>query len=99
MQNRVSVGIGDGMESPSAEGSSPVTPHVWTHGVRMSPLVPLVSPHHVLQLARRPGRVDSAISTPVLSLSLACVVFSASPQLLRRARALASQRLRPSNSV
>ena len=32
-------------------------------------------------------------------LSLACVVFSASPPLLRRARALASPRLRPSDSA
>jgi len=42
------------MESPSAEGSSPVTPRVWTRGVRTSPLVPLVSPQRVLQLATAP---------------------------------------------
>jgi hypothetical protein len=43
------------METASAEGSSPVTPRVWTHGVRTSPLVPLVSPQRVLQLATTPS--------------------------------------------
>ena len=42
------------MESPSAEGSSPVTPRVWTRGIRTLPLVPLVSPQRVLQLATTP---------------------------------------------
>jgi len=86
------------MGSPSVEGSSPVTLRVWTHGVRTSPLAPLVSPRRVLQLATAP---PVAWTAPFHSgsLSLACVVFSASPPLLRRARALASQRLRPSDSA
>ena len=44
-----------------------------------------------------PGRVDSAILPLALSLSL--IVFSVRPALLRRARALASRHLRPSNST
>jgi hypothetical protein len=47
---------------------------------------------------RRPGRVDRAISAPGV-LSLSRVVVSASPPLLRRARARASPCLRPSSSV
>jgi len=86
------------MRSPSAEGSSPVTPRVWTRGVRTSPLSPLVSPRRVLQLATAPPVAWTAPFPPG-SFSLACVVFSASPPLLRRARALASQRLRPSDSA
>jgi len=75
-----------------------VTPRVWTRGVRTSPLVPLVSPQCVLQLATAP---PVAWTAPFHSglLSLACVVFSASPPLLRRARALVSQHLRPRDSV
>jgi len=42
------------MEAVSAEGSSLVTPRVWTRGVCTSPLVPLVSPHRVLRLATTP---------------------------------------------
>ena len=48
--------------------------------------------------SRRPGRVDRAISAPGV-LSLSRVVVSASPPLLRRARALASPCLRPSDSA
>jgi len=83
------------MRSPSAEGSSPVTPHVWTRSIRTSPLAPLISPRRVLQLATAPPVAWTPPFHPG-SLSLACVVFSASPPLLRRARALASQ---PSDSA
>ena len=86
------------MGSPSAEGSSPVMPCVWTRGVRTSPLAPLVSPRRVLQIATAPPVTWTAPFHPG-SLSLACVVFSASLPLLRQARALASQRLRPSDSA
>jgi len=75
-----------------------VTPRVWTCGVRTSPLVPLVSPQHVLQLATAP-RSRGQRHFPPGPLSLACVVFSASPPLLQRARALASPRLGPSDSA
>jgi len=34
--------------------SSPVTPRVWTRGVRTSPLVPLVSSQRILQVATTP---------------------------------------------
>jgi len=54
VQNRVSVGFRNWMGSPSIQGSSPVTPRVWTRAIRMSPLVPLVSPQRVLQLATAP---------------------------------------------
>jgi len=75
-----------------------VTPRVWTRGVRMLPLVPLVSPQRILQLATAPWSRGQRHSTPG-QLSLACVVFSASPPLLRRVRALASPRFRPSDSA
>jgi hypothetical protein len=86
------------MEPPSDRGSSPVLPRVWTRGVRTSPLVPHVSPRRVLQLATTPRSRGQRHSTPS-SLSLACVVVSASPPLLRRARARVSPCLRSSNSV
>ena len=76
-----------------------MTPRVWTHGVRTSLLVPLVSSQRVLQVATTPPVTWTAPFPSRLSLSLALVAFSASPPLLRRARALASQHLRPSNSV
>jgi len=75
-----------------------VTPHVWTRGIRTSLLVPLVSPQRVLQLATAPPVMWTAPFHSG-SLSLVCVVFSTSPPLLRRARALASQRLGPRDSV
>jgi len=65
---------------------------------------PYVAVGPACQLPARPpgrhgalGRVDSAILP--LALSLALIVFSASLPLLRRARALASQHLRPSDST
>jgi len=42
------------MEAASLGRSSPVTPRVWTRGVRTSPLVPLVSSQRVLQVATTP---------------------------------------------
>jgi len=75
-----------------------VTPRVWTRGVRTSLLAPLVCPRRVLQLATAPPVTWTAPFHPG-SLSLACVVFSASLPLLRRARVFASQRLRPSDSA
>jgi len=75
------------MELPSIQGSSPVTPRVWTRGVRTSPLVPLVSPQRVLQLATAP---PVAWTAPFHSgsLSLACVAAAASAS--SRARVSAS---------
>ena len=79
--------------------SSPVTPRVRTRGIRTSLLVPLVSSQRVLQVATTPPVVWTAPFSPWLSLSLALIVFSASPPLLRQSRALASRHLRPSDST
>ena len=79
--------------------SSPVTPRVRTCGIRTSLLVPLVSTQRVLQVAKMPLVAWTAPFSPQLSLSRALVVFSAPPPLLRRARALVSQHLRPSNTT
>ena len=87
------------MGAASVGRSSPVTPRVWTHGVRTSLLVPLVSSQRVLQVATTPPVTWTAPFPSRLSLSLALVAFSASPPLLRRARALASQILQPNDSV
>jgi len=81
------------------QGSSPVTPRVWTRGVRTSRLVPLVSPQRVLQLATALPVAWTAPFHSQLSLSLACAFFSASPPLLWRARARVSPCLRPSDSI
>ena len=74
-----------------------MTPRVQTRGVHTSPLVLLVSSQRVLQVATTP---PVAWTAPFpLALSRALVVFSARPPLLRRARALASRHLRPSDST
>jgi len=86
------------MESPLVQGSSPVTPRVWTCGVRTPPLVPLVSPQRILQLATAPPVAWTA-PFPSRSALSRVLVFSASPPLLRRARALASPCLWPSDSA
>ena len=77
--------------------SSPLTPRVWTRGVRTSPLVPLVSTRRVLQVTTASPVAWTTPFLPWLSLSL--IVFSASPPSLRRARKLVSQRLQPSDST
>jgi len=87
------------MESPSAEGSSPVTPRVWTHGIRTSPLVPLVSPQRVLQLATAPPVAWTAPFPLRFALSRVCrllrVAAVASASLRARVSASPAKQLCP----
>ena len=88
------------MEAASVGWSSPVMPRVRTRGIRTSLLVPLVSSQRILQVATTPPVAWTAPFPPgSLSLSRALVVFSTRPPLLRRARALVSRHLRPSDST
>jgi len=99
VQNRVSVGFRNGMESPSVQGSSPVTPRVWIRGVRMSPLVPLVSPQRVLRLATVPPVAWTLPFHSRLSLSLSLSRASSSPRHRRCFGELARTCLRVSGQA
>jgi len=55
VQNRVSVGLGELNRVVVRQGELAGVPHVWTRGVRTSPLALPVSPPRVLQLATAPS--------------------------------------------